>query len=117
MQSGHNVRDRVLLYLTGLGMNDVASLELAAECLRQAGPGASAAEAMAVLHALLEERGLGARCFEPGARLASFPPLVRKTMISSWASRPSLYSSAKKLALRIIGGRKTPPRDSQRKGA
>lgn len=118
VQSGHNVRDRVLLYLSGVGMSDVASLELAAECLRQAGAGASAAQAMAVVHELLEQRGLGVRCFEPGARLASFPPLVRKTMISSWTSRPSLYSSAKKLALRIIGGgRKTPPSDSPRKGA
>lgn len=117
-RNSHGIRDRVLLYLTGVGMNDVASLELAAECLRRAGPDASAADAMAVVHALLEERGLGVRCFEPGARRASFPPLVRKTMISSWTSRPGLYAAAKNLALRIVAGRrKTPPPDSRRKGA
>lgn len=81
--AGHNtaVRDRVLLYLTGLGVGDIESLELAAECLRRAQSGATAADAMRTLGGLLRERGLGV---DDGAaaREHSFPPLNRRPMVT-----------------------------------
>lgn len=97
------LRDRVLLYLTGMGLDDVLGLEIAAECLRRAGAGAGPETAMAALRALLGERGLTPRCFVPGEGARSFPPLRRKTMVSGWTGRPTLYMSAKRLALRVIG--------------
>lgn len=103
--SGRNrvaVRDRVLLYLTGLGMADVASLELAAECLRRAGPDATAGEAMRILRELLCEQGFDVRRLEPARRASSFPPLNRKTMVSKRIGAFTLYGSAKKLALRVL---------------
>ncbi|MCD8141330.1 MAG: hypothetical protein LUE17_16470 [Planctomycetaceae bacterium] len=97
-------RDRVLLYLTGLDLGDLLSLELAGECLRRAGPDADAAAAMAVLHDMLHERGVGRHA--PSARLHSYPRMNRKVMVSKKMSGFSLVGSARRLAARVIGGGK-----------
>ena len=96
------VRDRILLYLTGLGMADVESLTLAAECLRRVGPGATPARAMRVLAELLCEHGVDVRCAAPERRAHSFPPLNRQSMLSKRIASLTLYGSAKKLALRVL---------------
>ena len=104
-------RDRILLYLTALEIDEVTSLELAAECLRQAGPGATPGEAMAVLAPLLRERGFLAG----GDRIASFPRHNRRSMLSSPACGFSLYAHAARLTRCIFGPGRN--RAAGRKGA
>lgn len=112
------VRDRVLLYLTEMGLGDVLSLELAAECLRRADPDSSQEEAMAILDELLETAGLGLHGDEAKERLHSFPTLNRRTMIASRVDGFSLSAATRRLARRVLGfdarGRLRPTR---RKGA
>lgn len=75
-------RDRILLYLSGLALPDVDSLEIAAECLRRTGPAPDGVKTMETLHSLLQEKGLGLPSPEEIARLRSFPHHNRTTMIS-----------------------------------
>lgn len=99
----YTLRDRILLYLTGLGMDDLPGLEIAAECLRRAGPGAEPDAAMGILRDLLAERDVVLCRVEPEGRLRSFPPFRRQTMVSRWTSGFSLYEAAKRLAIYVIG--------------
>ncbi|MCD8352134.1 MAG: hypothetical protein LUC93_16135 [Planctomycetaceae bacterium] len=96
-------RDRILLYLTGLDLGDLLSLELAGECLRRAGPDADAATAMAILHDMLRERGVGGHGHTPSSRLHSYPGMNRKAMVSKKMAGFSLVGSARKLAARVMG--------------
>lgn len=81
-QTAFYPRDRILLYLSGLSLPDVDSLEIAAECLRRTGPAPGGAKTMETLHSLLQEKGLGLPIPEEIARLRSFPHHNRTTMIS-----------------------------------
>ncbi len=81
-QTAFYPRDRILLYLSGLSLPDVDSLEIAAECLRRTGPAPDGVKTMQTLHSLLQEKGLGLPSPAEIARLPSFPPHNRTTMIS-----------------------------------
>ncbi len=99
-QQPHHIfypRDRILLYLSGLSLSDVDSLELAAECLRRTGPGANGVKTMQTLHALLNEKGLGLPSPDATVRLRSFPPHNRTTMISKKLLPFSFFAWLKRL--------------------
>ncbi len=96
-------RDRILLYLTGLDLGDLLTLELAGECLRRAGPDADAGAAMVILHDMLRERGVGGAGHAASAKLHSYPAMNRKAMVSKKMAGFSLTGSAIRLAARMLG--------------
>lgn len=75
--------NRVLLYARGLDLDANAGLELATESLRRSGGAADLQRTLEQMHVILHERGV-----EPflsgkgGGRLASAPPISRKSMVS-----------------------------------
>ncbi len=78
-------RDRILLYLRGLDLPPLLSLELALEALRRVealGAAQDPARTMHELHDLLRERSLHPELTEAETRLSSTPPLNRRSMIA-----------------------------------
>lgn len=82
-ERGQRARDRVLLYLRGMDVPPLESVDLARESLSRSAPHADPAEAMRTLRGLLLERGLahGAQNSR-GERLLSAPPMNRRPMIA-----------------------------------
>lgn len=84
--AGRKARDRALLYLRGLDLPPVLSLELALEALRRTGGDAGEPDIptiMAELHRLLREKGLHPeQTAEREPRLTSCPPMNRSSMIA-----------------------------------
>lgn len=111
------VQVRLLLYLSCLGLDDVAGLELAAECLRRTGPDADHRRAMQALRELLRERGLEFDCLGDAMHFHSFPPIRRKTMIAQPMGGLSLIGSAKRLARRLLRIPSRGSRPAERKRA
>lgn len=99
-----SARDRVMLYLRGLEMDDMTSLELATECLRRTGENADPGRVMAELRVLLQERGVFFHLTDPsGRQLQSYPPINRRSMVSEGVDWFTLYGTAKKVMLRVFG--------------
>lgn len=81
-ERGRRSRDRVLLYLRGMDLPPLESVDLARESLVRSGPDADPAEAMRALRGLLAEQGLAHSAQNSrGERLLSAPPMNRRPMI------------------------------------
>lgn len=75
---------RILQYGQGLGLPAEACLELAEECLRRIGAASDLGRIMAAMHHILAEKGMGIGVIESdGGPLRSFPPLLRRSMVSN----------------------------------
>ncbi len=97
-------RDRVMLYLRGMDMGALPSLELAAKTMRRAGPEAGPEQAMAALWALLEKQNPSICLADSGgAILRSTPPLNRRPMLSGKMGELTLYGAGKKLLSNALG--------------
>ena len=82
-ERGQRSRDRVLLYLRGMDLPSLESVDLARESLSRSGPDADPAEALRELRGLLAERGLAHSAQNSrGERLLSAPPMNRRPMIA-----------------------------------
>lgn len=82
-ERGQRSRDRVLLFLRGMDLPPLESVDLARESLSRSGPQADPADAMRALRALLAERGLAHSAQNSrGERLMSAPPMNRHPMIA-----------------------------------
>lgn len=82
-ERGQRSRDRVLLYLRGMDLPPLESVDLARESLSRSGPDADPAKAMRELRGLLAERGLPHSAQNSrGERLLSAPPMNRHPMIA-----------------------------------
>lgn len=82
-ERGQRARDRVLLFLRGMDLAPLESVDLARESLSRSGPQADPADAMRELRALLAERGLAHSSRNSrGERLMSAPPMNRRPMIA-----------------------------------
>lgn len=96
-------RDRVLLYLRGLETDELASLELAAECLRRAGPDAGPRQAMRELRQLLREKAAANGDDVSAVPRRSYPPLNRQAMVSPGMECPTLLGCLVNCLRRLLG--------------
>ena len=82
-ERGRRSRDRVLLYLRGMDLSPLESVDLARESLSRSGPDADPAGAMREVRDLLAERGLTHSAQNSrGERVLSAPPMNRRPMIA-----------------------------------
>ena len=93
-------RDRALLYMRGMDIDPVISVELALESLKRVdkktGGRAKVQEVMQELHSLLREQGISlSLAGNDGLVLESAPPMNRRTMISEDMNPISLSSILK----------------------
>lgn len=98
------VRNRVLLYLRGMEMGAVPGMDMATEILNRAGPEASMEEVFDIMHARLEEQGIGFPVASgPESGMRCFPPLNRRPMLAAPMQPLGILELAGKLAVGVFG--------------
>lgn len=96
------VRDRLLAYLSGMDIDPVDSLELAAECLRRAGPECDCRVAMDMLETVLVESGRTLPGSGDGRPELCAPAMVRSSMLACDLSSPGLFGMARSAAYKCL---------------
>ncbi len=90
--------NRLLLYMRGLGIRALSSLELAMESMNRAGLDADMATAMRELGGLLRKNGVTLAIKDnEGLPLRGAPPMNRRPMLASDVKRASLRKWLRKL--------------------
>lgn len=103
-ERGARSRDRVLLYVRGMDIPPMDSLDLARESLKRSGPDVDPAEAMRNLRGLLAERGLAHSLQDSqGRRQLSAPPMNRRPMIAEGMGRASCLAAVGRALKRLAG--------------
>ena len=95
------VRDRVLLYVRGMSLPTMETLDVAASALRQARDDASTSETMDSLREILLKRGELPVRPEPFA----CPPVVRRSMVAGELDRAPWLTAAGRALRGLFGGR------------
>lgn len=103
-ERGQRARDRVLLFVRGMDLPPLESVELARESLNRSGVDVSPAEAMRVLRDLLAEQGLAHSLQNSrGERQLSAPPMNRHPMIAEELDRKPWLTAIRR-GFKRLGG-------------
>lgn len=101
-ERGQRARDRVLLFVRGMELPPLESVDLARESLNRSGTGVPPAEAMRVLRELLAERGLAHSLLNSrGERQLSAPPMNRHSMIAEELDRKPWLTALRRAVQRL----------------
>lgn len=101
-ERGQRARDRVLLFVRGMDLPPLESVDLARESLNRSGTDVPPAEAMRVLRELLAERGLAHSLLNSrGERQLSAPPMNRRPMIAEELDRKPWLTALRRVFHRL----------------